>query len=174
MANNSKTFWDKAWTRENDRFYMHFYSILDQLPDEGKIIDIGCGTGTLLRFIKKNKPKLKLEGRDISSVAIGKLKKSGIKGKVEKLPIITGKADIIIATEVLEHMKDDMKVFKKMSEVSNKIIITVPNNRLGPEECNEHERLYTAESLGDKLDKYFNKYTIFEADGYLLAIAWNK
>ena len=157
MANNSKAFWDKTWKRENSRFYNHFKVIVNLLPDKCSIIDIGYGVGTLLRYIKKTKLGLKLDGRDISPVAIKKLSDFGIKCKVEKLPIITGKADVIIATEVLEHMKDDEAIVKRMSEVAPIMIATVPNNCLGPKECDEHERLYTADSLADLVGKYYKK-----------------
>jgi 2-polyprenyl-3-methyl-5-hydroxy-6-metoxy-1,4-benzoquinol methylase len=173
MAKNSIKFWNQTWSREDDRHYRHFRYIVDLLPDKGSVLDVGCGTGTLLSIIKKSKPKLKLEGRDHSDVAIKKLRDRKIKGKVESLPNIAGKFDIIIATEVIEHMKDDDKVLENMSKSANKIIITVPNNRLGPEECEEHERLYTADSLAEKLDKHFKKYNIYNAGGYLLAEANN-
>jgi ubiquinone/menaquinone biosynthesis C-methylase UbiE len=173
MANNSKHFWNETWQREDDRYYLHFQFILEKLPEKRKVIDVGCGTGTLLGLIKQNKPGLKIEGRDISNIAIMKLKGRGINGKVEKLPNISGKADIIIATEVLEHMKDDEKVLQSMSKVAKQIIITVPNDRLGPEECDEHERKYTAKSLAEVIGKYFKKYEIYDANKYLLAIARN-
>lgn len=173
MATNSVAFWNKTWRREHNRFYKHFDAIVDLLPEKGKVIDVGCGVGSLLKLIEKNCLGLKLEGRDHSPEAIKKLRNRGIKGKVEKLPLISGKADIIIATEVLEHMKDDDAVLQSMTNTAKKIIITVPDDRLGSEECGEHERKYTAESLGNKLDMYFDKYVIYSIEGYLLAVAWN-
>lgn len=170
---NTKSFWNKCWLSENDRFYEHFYHIINLLPETGSVIDIGCGVGTLLKFIREKKPKLKLEGRDHSDIAIKKLKEVYIKGKVEKLPFISGKADIIIATEVLEHMPDDMKLLANMAKVAPIAIITVPNNRLSPAECNEHFRTYTVESMAKKIGKYYSKYQIWDANGYLLIKAIN-
>jgi ubiquinone/menaquinone biosynthesis C-methylase UbiE len=173
MAKNSIKFWNQTWSKENDRYYNHFQHIIKLLPDKGTVLDVGCGTGTLLSLIKKSKPKLKLEGRDHSDVAIKKLRNRKIKGKVESLPNIAGKFDIIIATEVIEHMKDDDKVLENMSRSANRIIITVPNNRLGPEECDEHFRKYSAESLEEKINKFYAHFEIYNAGDYLLAIAWN-
>lgn len=121
-----------------------------------------------IKIYKGKKPDLELEGRDHSDVAMKNLRLRGIKCRVEKLPKITGEADIVIATEVLEHIKKDMAVLKAMRKITDQVIITVPNNRLGPNECNEHERLYTAESLEDKIKKYFDKYVISDVGGYLL------
>lgn len=173
MSNNSVKFWNDTWKKQNDRYYNHFDVIIGLLPDDGSVIDVGCGVGTLLKLIKKRRPLLKIEGRDHSKVAIEKLKRFKIGGLVEKLPNISGKADVVIATEVLEHIKDDEQLLRNMSMVAKKIIITVPNDRLGPEECDEHERKYTADSLGDKLNKYFKHYDIYDVNGYLLAVAYN-
>jgi 2-polyprenyl-3-methyl-5-hydroxy-6-metoxy-1,4-benzoquinol methylase len=144
------------------------------IPKEAKkVIDVGCGVGTLLYLLRMEISGLKLEGRDHSPVAVAKMKLRGIPAKVEKLPKITGKADVCIATEVLEHMKEDELVLKNMAKCAPMCIVTVPNNRLGPKECNEHERLYTEDTLAKKLDKYFKKYVIYEINGYLLAVANN-
>lgn len=174
MSQNSLKFWNDTWKKEKDRHYRHFEVVANKINDKAKVIDIGCGCGTLLRYLRNVRLDLKLEGQDLSDYAIKRLKSEFFNAKVVVLPKIEGKADIILATEVFEHIKDDEKLFKNCSLAANKLILTVPNDRLGPEECNEHERKYTAKSLEEKLSKFYQHYEIYIIEGYLLAIAWNK
>ena len=174
MSNNSVKFWNDTWKREKDRHYKHFEFIANKIDDKAKVIDIGCGCGTLLRYLRNVRPDLKLEGQDHSDYAIKRLKSEFLRAKVVVLPEVQGIANVIIATEVFEHIKDDEKLLKNCSLAANKLILTVPNDRLGPEECNEHERKYTSKSLEEKLSKFYQHYEIYEIEGYLLAISWNK
>lgn len=173
MSNNSVKFWNKTWKREKDRHYKHFEFIANKLDDKVKVIDIGCGCGTLLRYLRNLRPDLQLEGQDHSDYAIKRIKNDYIKAKVVSLPKVEGKADVITATEVFEHIKNDDKLFKNCAKAANKLILTVPNDRLGPDECDEHERKYNSKSLEDKISKCYEHYEIYSINGYLLAICWN-
>lgn len=174
MSNNSVAFWNKTWKKEKDRYYKHFVAIANKLDDKAKVIDIGCGCGTLLRFLRNQRPDLSLQGQDHSDYAIERIKKDYIKATVVKLPKIEGTADVIVATEVFEHIKNDNLLLKNCAKAANKLIMTVPNDRLGPEECDEHERKYTAKTLEEKISKHYKHFEIYIIESYLLAIAWNK
>jgi ubiquinone/menaquinone biosynthesis C-methylase UbiE len=98
-----------------------------------KILDVGCGTGETISFLKKLFPKAKFYGVDSSSSAIkfSKLRghKNILKSLAEKLPFKDKTFDVILFLDVLEHISDDQKVINEAKRVLKKngsIIITSP------------------------------------------------
>ena len=98
-----------------------------------KILDVGCGTGETLTFIKKMFPKAKLYGVDSSISAIKYSKQRGhkniLKSLAEKLPFKDETFDVVLFLDVLEHIKNDQKVINEAKRVLKKngsIIITSP------------------------------------------------
>lgn len=98
-----------------------------------KILDIGCGTGETLNFLKTLYPKAKLYGIDTSVTAINFSKKRGhkniFKASAAKLPFKNEFFDVVLFLDVLEHIKDDRSVVTEATRVlKNKgaIIITSP------------------------------------------------
>lgn len=133
-------------------------AILDiiQTLTPGNIIEMGCGSGTILyEFYRRN---FKCKGVDISEEAIKVAKK--IFG--DKMDFVTvssmgeediGKYDYLMAIEVLEHNEDDSKVLQEWRELlshDGKLIVSVPAH---PELWGDsdvwagHFRRYTRDSL---------------------------
>lgn len=103
-------------------------------PKKGqKILDIGCGTGETLSFLKEHLPKPELFGIDSSSVAIKYAKKRGhkniLKVDAKKLPFEDNSFDYILLLDVIEHIEDDTAILieaKRVLKKKGKIIITAP------------------------------------------------
>lgn len=98
-----------------------------------KILDIGCGTGETLTFLKNYLPKSQLFGIDSSSDAIRYTKSRGHKNiqKVDagKLPFKKDSFDYILLLDVIEHIEDDTSILveaKRVLKKNGKIIITTP------------------------------------------------
>lgn len=98
-----------------------------------KILDIGCGTGETLSFLKEYLDKPKLYGIDNSQVAIDFAKKRGHKNirKVNalKLPYKNNTFDYILLLDVIEHIENDLELLQETKRVlkkGGKIIITAP------------------------------------------------
>jgi SAM-dependent methyltransferase len=125
----------------------HFYQVLE----------LGCGTGILARKLFQFGNIV--TGLDISETAIAQLPKE-IKGVVSVLPEIPfpdHSFDVVVATEVLEHIDDDHTCIKEAVRVLKpgvRAYFAVPNNCLGPEEEPEHLRKYTPETLEELLLPY--------------------
>ncbi len=94
--------------------------ILKKLP-AGDILDIGCMDDYLLTKIGK---KFNYIGIDENPLC----KNSKIiKGSIENFPE-NKKLDIIVCTEVLEHVLDPVKLIQKLKKLSKRfILISVPN-----------------------------------------------
>lgn len=95
-----------------------------------KILDVGCGTGSILKSLKS---KGELYGIDISDFAIkmcssmGNFKLKRMDAENLKFPKET--FDLIILLDILEHVKNDKKVIDRCYGVLKKngvVIITVP------------------------------------------------
>jgi ubiquinone/menaquinone biosynthesis C-methylase UbiE len=97
------------------------------------ILDIGCGTGETLSFLRGYYPKTKLYGVDTSSRAISYSKVRGHKNiknaSATNLPFKNNFFDTVLFLDVLEHIKDDNKAIGEARRVLKKggiIIITAP------------------------------------------------
>lgn len=140
-----------------------------------RVIDVGCGVGTLLYNLQKNgflNNSDEVWGTDLSIVKLGEIKKFSNKiitvqddaQELSKLP--DNYFDIVITTDVIEHMKDDTAMLKSMYRICRPsgiiYIKTVYKNNyawyyykneygervLGP----THEREYKADSeLHDRI-----------------------
>lgn len=102
------------------------------ITNEGKIkiLDVGCASGWFLNEIIKQKPRSKGYGIDIYKEGInyGKKKYPKLilkKANAEKIPFPANTFDIVICTEVLEHVENPSKVLKEIKRVLNKKGIAV-------------------------------------------------
>ncbi|MGE5474763.1 MAG: class I SAM-dependent methyltransferase [Ignavibacteriales bacterium] len=124
-----------------------------------KILDIGCGTGKILKEISSYGEAY---GMDSSEEAIDFCKQYSIenvkKGFLpEENPYLGELFDIILALDVLEHIDDDGKVLKCIYDMLSEDgigIITVPAFMFlwsKHDELNHHKRRYLLTELDNKL-----------------------
>lgn len=155
-APNSAENWDALWTAEGLSSWRGtamaaVYERLDQLiPQNAKVLDIGGGVGILANFLRQKGREV--EVWDISPAAVKMCKKQGITARVVDLlngipPIEHG--TYVVATEVLEHLPEDVRfrVYHMAHTTGKPFYISVPNDRLGPEEEPQHTVQYQARDL---------------------------
>jgi SAM-dependent methyltransferase len=150
------------------------------LENINKALDIGCGAGTITLYLASR--GIDSLGLDISEKAINEATKSAkkinlknVEFKVINFPkdIPTGKYDLILCFEVLEHLYNDELAIKKIYNLLNnngKVIISVPSKnaplyKIGyAKEFDErvgHLRRYSFEQLNALLEK--NNFIILES-----------
>jgi len=118
--------------------YPHFIIGLKAFEKIGKsdsrVLDIGCGAGSLTALQQEKCPGFIFEGIDISKKAIKLAKESypGIKFSVasaESVGMIGKKYDAVSISEVIEHVKDPEKVLNNIYKILNKngvLYLTTP------------------------------------------------
>lgn len=95
-----------------------------------KILDVGCGTGRMLSYFSE----VEKYGVDISVDMAKMCRDKGIEacmGNVEDLPYLDESMDMVICTDVLEHVFDLHKTLSEINRVVKRgghIILRVPQN----------------------------------------------
>ena len=123
-----------------------------------KILDVGCGTGTTLRWLEKYGWTV---GIDISKEAIGYCRERGcarlIRVEEEILPFKNRSFDCVVAMDVIEHIRNDRKAlgeYRRLLKPGGFLLLTVPAYPWlwsWHDEMNRHQRRYTGECLRQAL-----------------------
>ncbi len=118
------------WQVERVRFVQKYI----KENEDPSVVDIGCGDGGLLYFLKKKRSLTNVIGVDISEVALSLVEKLGIKTfhsnivskeDFKKLP----EADIYLLFEVLEHIPSAEITLQEAYRKSQKaVFFSVPNS----------------------------------------------
>ncbi|MFN8204547.1 MAG: methyltransferase domain-containing protein [Solirubrobacteraceae bacterium] len=159
-----------------DRFYAEYFEIEDRhwwflgrrriilselaralppAPPEGRrLLDIGCGTGTMVRELGRFG---RTEGLDADPQAVAFCARRGLTTVArfdgERLPRADASVDVVSAFDVLEHLDDDRGMAAEMRRVlrpGGTAIVTVPAYRWmwGPQdEISHHRRRYVRAEL---------------------------
>lgn len=148
------------WFRARNRILMWAFGA--HVPDDGDILEIGCGNGFVLSGLSTHFPKAKLSGSEIFL--------SGLKFAKERLPSVdlmqmdardipfTEHFDAVGAFDVLEHIEEDETVLSQIHaslKEDGHVIITVPQHMWLWSTVDEyacHFRRYTKEELHKKCE----------------------
>lgn len=125
----------------------------------GTIMDLGCGDGALLSELVPQFGNSRLFGSDVSAEAVELARRAVPGASFEVLKLGTefsfsGKYDVIVMSEVLEHIEDDESVMRKVAPHCRHIVISVPG---GPKDKVDHQyghfRNYYDNTLPEKLQR---------------------
>lgn len=166
---NDDQYWDDIYEREWDspaREWPTKNKIIEQATSKTDVIlDIACGTGSMLRYLK-NQGYNDLHGTEISDLCVRRLREADIAMFKSVLPTIECEEnifDVIIASQILEHIirrKEFMSEIKRVMKKGGQCFLFVPDNCLGPIDEPSHVIKFTEESLSKLLAGYFENYTI--------------
>ena len=90
-----------------------------------KIVDLGCGYGNLLRGIRKKYSKKNLAGIDISPKRVRFVKNKIPEGKIFcgdvcKTKLKNNSFDLVISTQVIEHLESDREIANEIFRITKK------------------------------------------------------
>lgn len=162
----SEKYWDNAFDlswKAGSRDWPTKNKLIKSLTSPSDhILDIGCGTGTLLRYLKEH-GYANLEGLEISKRAVEVLGGMGITmhhAHLPDIPSLPQQYDVVIASQVLEHIirrKKFLNGIKKILKPTGILIIFVPDNCLGPIDEPSHVVKFNKNSLTKELVSCFQQ-----------------
>lgn len=153
--------WDdpgRTWPAKNDL-------IASLTSPTDAILDVGCGTGSILRHLR-SRGYSNLHGLELSAYAVRRLQAEGIRMHVGRLPAIAaddGSFDIVIASQVLEHIIRRHRFVDEINRVlkpGGRAFIFVPDDCLGPIAEPEHVIKYNKLSLEKFMRQHFATVTV--------------
>ena len=108
-----------------------FKLIADLIETNTRVLDVGCGDGTLMEFLKNNK-EIDIRGIEISKSNVQQCIGKGltvIEGDAEQdLSQFPDKSfDFVILSQTLQAFLNPEKVISELLRVGKKAIVTIPN-----------------------------------------------
>ena len=99
-----------------------------------RMLDVGCGDGRLAREIKQVLPGVVVHGCDLSITALNRAegldRRYAVDLNVDRLPEPDGSLDLVVASEVIEHLIEPGRAvaeFHRVLRPGGHVLITVPN-----------------------------------------------
>lgn len=137
MSNYYEKYWQEKDKDELNDFKHKWISVKRVLSElkGGKVLDFGCGAGWLLQKIINSFPNNQYVGTDLSLNGLKRAKKRLPNVKFvqseggEKLPFLNDEFDIILATDVIEHVYDVSSLLSEWHRIlkpNGRIVITTP------------------------------------------------
>ena len=110
---------------------LEFKIIANLIEKNTRVLDVGCGDGTLMEFLKDNN-KIDIRGIEISKDNVQKCIGKGltvIEGDAEKdlSQFPDGSFDFVILSQTLQAFLNPEKVISELLRVGKKAIVTIPN-----------------------------------------------
>jgi len=157
-----KEFYSEYYEIENTHWWFRgrrriFATMLDKYAgpdDRRRILDLGCGTGTMLQFLEGWGHPV---GADVDDAAVRFCRQRGrgavVRCAAEALPLSNESLQVVTALDLLEHVADDTRVLKELYRVcqrGGKLMATVPAYGFlwgRQDEISRHQRRYTAPVL---------------------------
>lgn len=181
---NSVDTWNKLWSEEGDEswrvtalapVYARIVELLQTEAYDGRshnLIDVGGGRGLFADALKAVKPYGRTTIVDHSRVALLAAEAKG--HRIIAADLLAGfelpQGTAFVATEVAEHLTPFARACIFSSMNGKPAFISVPNNRLGPDEEPQHTIKYTAVSLRSELLRHWNHVRVEVLGAYLLAV----
>lgn len=177
---NTKEHWNRVWKEEGLDTWRQYPWVNGELArkvhDGEKVLELGCGNGVLASRIKELRNVKLYDGIDLSRAAVEQARERldhdpqfmfTDEDAREWLPVIpTMHYDVVIASEFLEHFetRDVQHLLRECKRIAMRAVFAVPNNRLGPDEHDEHHQKFTKESLRAALEEHWLFVHIIETE----------
>ncbi len=118
------------YTADRSAHREEFSKIVDWIPEGSRVLDLGCGEGSLLKLLVERK-KAQVEGIEISPSGVEVCRSKGLKvrqGRIDEgLPWADGAFDIAVCNVTLQMVMYPEKLLSEMGRVATRQIVSFPN-----------------------------------------------
>lgn len=148
--------------------YRRIQYIIDNVPESSTVLEVGCNSGGLGKLLMVYK-KCFVYGIDLNYELVKRAIRKGIyarEARAEKLPYSDKSMDVVVCSEVLEHLYDPLKALREMGRVSRQLIVgSVPhpkglNAQKGIDDHAWHCRIYSHSELKKQLETVCKNVTL--------------
>ena len=123
----------------------NFVVLLSNLiPSKSKVLDIGCGTGSILGYLKTKRKDLDLYGLDSSKFMVSKAKQKNIKikeGDARKTSFSKNYFDVVISSSLLHHIAKPKKAIYEMFRITKQQGIIVIRDLIRPDTLRDLQKI---------------------------------
>lgn len=126
----------KMVMRLNDKIIRISRELVNEIEscnNKVRVLDAGCGEGFITNLLVSNIANIEAVGLEYTQEALEIAQKSNssiqwMRGDIYQLPFEDNAFDIVICTEVLEHLSDPCMAISELKRVCKKyVLLTVPN-----------------------------------------------
>jgi len=132
------------------------------LPRTSRVLDVGTSTGANLRLLRDLGFQA-ADGLDFSQEAIRYCREKGLgvvrQGDACDMPFADESFNLVLATDIIEHVDDDMKALREIGRVlgpGGRVLITVPAFPILwglQDRVSQHKRRYIRRDLADRVTR---------------------
>jgi hypothetical protein len=158
---NTPQYWNQVYGAEGADSWRKYPEMFERIAlevDEGAdVVELGCGVGILGSKLTAQR-RVRWSGYDISPTAVDMCKARFLDADVLDLREANPSLfhGTVVMSETLEHLEPSVGV-KLLEQIqasrADKLIITTPNNCMGPDEVREHTALFNEALVRDMLTK---------------------
>lgn len=165
LAANAPENWALIWQHEGrdtwrGKVLSSVYQRLATLvPREANVLDLGGGVGVLASYLQEER-KAVVTVAEHNEPALLHASNAGhptLWFDLERDKLPTEAYDVYVSTEVIEHLQPYSRhdLLRSLAETGKPVYLSVPNDRLGPDEEPQHTAKWTARSFREFLEGYF-------------------
>ena len=174
---NSVAYWDHRYATEAEPMWKIWTTgdlierLAAHIPNRARVLDVGAGAGIVPTRISKLRSDLRWSACDFSRESVDYLRKLGtveferleVANVCQGLPFKPRSFDVVLATEILEHLDSPTAAIAEMARIASKrLLVSVPHNHHIP--CHEHIWEFSEDDLKKLLNGY-GKIEIEQARG---------
>jgi ubiquinone/menaquinone biosynthesis C-methylase UbiE len=159
------------------------YIFSEQFIKGKTVLDIACGSGYGSHYLVSKGARW-VFGVDISKNAIRYARRKYshrnieyLVGDCEAIPLSNNLVDVVIAFEIIEHVKNYKKFLKEIKRVlkpNGLLVLSTPNKRVFPKGNPFHTREFSLAELESQLSKYFRNVKFLFQHNWFSSSIMNK